>query len=404
MAAVCMGEGIHWVGALNPNMRIFDVVMKTDNGTSYNAYLVRGQDKTALIDTCHGAFYDAFIENIRQVCPVDSIDYIIMNHCEPDHSGALARLLEACPGAKLLATQAGALYLKNITNREDLPIQRVKDGEEIDLGGKTLRFIAAPFLHWPDSMFTYCPQARTAFTCDFLGSHYCEPYMRDSDIAYPGAYQRAFKLYFDAIFGPFLPYVRAGLGKLKALDVDTVCPSHGPVLHRGCQLENAMEAYAQWSAEQKRGQLFVPIFYCSAYGNTARLAQAIAGGIRQALPDADVQCLDINDNDGARLAAAINTCDAFAIGTPTINADAVAPVWQLLAQVDAIHARKKPVLAFGSYGWSGEAVGNICARLSGLKCAVFGEGLKVCFVPSEQDIQRAGETGYAFGQAIAAGK
>ena len=167
MSAVKITEGIYSVGIMNPNMRVFDIVMKTDSGTSYNSYLVRGSEKTALIETCHESFFEEYLENIKEVCKFEEIDYIVMNHNEPDHSGSLAKLLELMPNAQLIASIAGANYLKNITNRCDLDIHKVKDGEVLDLGGLSLTFLSAPNLHWPDSMFTWVKEANTLFTCDF---------------------------------------------------------------------------------------------------------------------------------------------------------------------------------------------------------------------------------------------
>ena len=147
MSAVKITEGIYSVGIMNPNMRVFDIVMKTDSGTSYNSYLVRGSEKTALIETCHESFFEEYLENIKEVCKFEEIDYIVMNHNEPDHSGSLAKLLELMPNAQLIASIAGANYLKNITNRCDLDIHKVKDGETLDLGGLSLTFLSAPNLH-----------------------------------------------------------------------------------------------------------------------------------------------------------------------------------------------------------------------------------------------------------------
>ncbi len=188
-------DGIWSVGALNPAMRVFDIVMTTEYGTSYNSYLVRGSHKTALIDACHKSFFPQYLQNIQEVCPPEEIDYIVLNHNEPDHTGALAMLLEKTGPVTIYTTQAGSLYIKNITNRTDLDLHVVKEGEELDLGGKTLRFVPAPFLHWPDSMFTYLPEDKAVFTCDFLGAHYCEPYVYDHAMVYPGKYEEAFRGY-----------------------------------------------------------------------------------------------------------------------------------------------------------------------------------------------------------------
>ena len=234
MAVTKIGEGIYSIGVLNPSMRIFDVVMKTEFGTSYNAYLITGE-KNVLVETVHLSFFDEYLDNIKSIIDPTKIDYLIMNHNEPDHSGSLDRLFEIAPQIQVLTTPAGKIYLPHITNRQDLAVKAVKDGETLDIGGgKVLKFIHAPFLHWPDSMFTWLESEKTAFTCDFLGAHFCEPTMLDSKIKHMNYYLSSFKGYFDAIFGPFKPYVQKGLSKFNELGAETVCTSHGPVLQKGC--------------------------------------------------------------------------------------------------------------------------------------------------------------------------
>ncbi|MCI8649321.1 MAG: FprA family A-type flavoprotein [Anaerotruncus sp.] len=400
MSVVKVRDSIYSVGALNPSMRVFDIVMKTDFGTSYNSYLVKGSEKNVLVETCHKSYFPQYFKNISEVVDPEKVDYIVLNHNEPDHSGCLAQLLEKLPNATIIATKAGSIYLKNITNRQDMKVQVVKDGDELDIGGMTLKFIPAPFLHWPDSMFTWIESEKVLFSCDFLGAHYCEPYHFDCNITHPKKYKQAFKEYYDAIFGPFKPYVLAGLEKIKDLEIETVCPSHGPILEKGVQLETALEQYRLWSQPHKNERLTVPVFFTSAYGNSRMLAEAIRDGILQAKPDAVVNTYDIIDHDLGELSALLNSSDGFALGSPTINGDAVPPAWNLLSHVDAVNNKKKPVLVFGSYGWSGEAVPNLSARLNGLKMSVFGEGLKVCFVPSEEDLAKAKELGKAFGETL----
>ena len=401
MGAVKIAENIYFVGIQNPNMRIFDIIMTTESGSSYNSYIVKGSEKTALIETCHEEFMEQYVENIKEVCPLEDVDYIIMNHNEPDHSGALAQLLKLMPKAEVIASTAGANYLKNITNREDLVIRKAKDGEVLDLGGRELKFISAPNLHWPDSMFTWVEDAKTLFTCDFLGCHYCEPYVFDYRVAYPKAYDAALSLYYTAIFGPFSSFVQKGLQKIKALgDVEYICTSHGPVLTKGCSMDKVIEAYEEWSKPVVNEKPLIPVFYVSAYGNTQKMAEKIREGILEAKPEADCQLYNIIEHDMAELHGLINRCNAVAVGSPTLNRDAVAPVWNLLAGIDAINCGKKPALVFGSYGWTGEAVGNVQARLQNLKMKVYEEGVKAVFVPSEDDLAHAKEVGKAFAESF----
>ncbi len=401
MSSTKITENLYSVGILNPAMRIFDVIMKTDYGTSYNSYILKGKNKTALIEVSHASFFDSYLDNIKEVCDPSEIDYIVLNHCEPDHSGALADILKHC-SPKIVCTKAGSNFLKNIVNSENLDFMIVNDGDDLDLGGAKLQFIPAAFLHWPDSMFTYCESEKALFSCDMFGCHYCEPYMIDKFIAYDKSYDIALKGYYDAIFGPFKPFVLAGMKKLEGLEFDIVCPSHGPVLTSGGKLENVFENYMAWSTPVKKDKKSVPVFYCSAYGNTAKAAQAISKGIMKASTEIESKAYDINEYELSELAGIINSSDAFAIGSPTINGDAVAPVWNLISTIDVINNRKRKALVFGSYGWSGEAVPNLISRLKGIKNDIFGEGFKFTFVPTENDLLSAEVLGEEFSKAITA--
>lgn len=400
MGAIKITDDVYSVGVLNPNMRIFDVIMRTEFGTSYNAYLIKGE-KNVLIETTHPKYFEEYLENISSVIDPASIDYVIMNHNEPDHSGSLAKLLEVAPQIQVLASQAGCIYLRNITNQPNAHIRAVKEGETLDLGGdKELRFTIAPFLHWPDSMFTYYPAEKIVFTCDFLGSHYCEPRMVDKHVTYPQRYESAFENYYQAIFGPFKPYVLKGLEKLNALDADTVCTSHGPVLTKGTYLERNKSLYEQWSRPVAREHKYIPIFYCSAYGYTGQLGEKIAEGILNVLPGAKVEVLNVNEHPFEELAQKINENDGFLLGSPTINKDAVRPIWLLAASLDLINAKGRPASAFGSFGWSGEAVPMLVERLKSMKLKVFEDGYTARFVPSEEELANAVLFGKRFAEQI----
>lgn len=224
--------------------------------------------------------------------------------------------------------------------------------------------------------------------------------MLDKDIDNVEGYKEAFKGYYDAIFGPFKTFVVAGMAKIAKYPFETVCPSHGPVLTKDGLLPYVLDSYRAWSKPVKNAVKTVPVFYCSAYGCTAKLAAAIVDGVKEVIPDAACEAYDLIKNDMADMRAKINSCDACAIGSPTLNSDAVPPVWDLLAGVDAINSRKKPVAVFGSYGWSGEAVPNLIARVNGLKMAVVGEGFKVCFVPTAEDLAAAKEYGKQLASAL----
>jgi len=381
---------------LNPNMRTFDVVMHTEYGTSYNSYVVKGADKTALIDAAHATFATNYLENLEEVLAGQIPDYLVLNHCEPDHTGCIDVLLDRYPGLLVLVSQAGSIYIKDISNRPDLNLRVVKDGDTLDLGGRTLYFISAPFLHWPDSIFTWLPEDKILFTCDFLGAHYCEPQMFDYKVVYNDAYHSAVRNYFAGIFEPFKPYVLKGLEKMEGLDINFACTSHGPILTKGGSLEEVRADYLRWATPAIRFNKLIPVFYVSAYGNTQQLAQAVARGVLSVIPDAKVACYDLNEHDSAKMGELINCCDAFLLGSPTINRDSLTPMWKLLAEAEVMHLSKKPAALFGSYGWSGEAIPNLANRLTDLKATLFEERFRVKFVPTPQDLEAAEQFGARF--------
>lgn len=391
MPALKLKEGLYSVGVMNPNLRVFDIVMNADYGTTYNSFIIK-DEKTALIETCHKTFWEEYLENIRAVTPLDKIDIIVLNHTEPDHSGVLRMLSELCPNAEIYCTKAASVYLKAITNRGDLKVNVVPpSGMTISLGKTSLEFISAPFLHWPDSMFAYAKELKTVFTCDFLGAHYCEPRMLDTKIIYPDCYKKEFRSYYEGIFAPFKPYVLAGLEKLKNLDYDMACVSHGPVLTEEGLLPYTKEKYLEWSTPEV-GPAVIPVFYCSAYGCTRALAEEAVKTIKAAYPEAVSEAYDIIKHPMGELCEILNKSAGFMIGSPTLNKDAVAPAWNLLAALDVINMQKKPIGVFGSYGWSGEGVPSMVGRLKGLRLNVIGEGYKANLVPSEDELQ--GMTAY----------
>ena len=208
MSAIKLSDHVFSVGVMNPSLRVFDIVMEAKFGTSYNAYLITDK-KTVLVETVHSDFFDEYLYNLQCLIDIGQIDYIVMNHTEPDHSGSLLRLLEMNPDITVVCTAAAQKYLKGITNR-DFNCMVVKHGDTLDIGSGELQFVVAPLLHWPDSMMTYLREDEVLFSCDFLGCHYCEPTMLDENIRYEKEYLEQFAYYYAGIFGPFKPYVLAG--------------------------------------------------------------------------------------------------------------------------------------------------------------------------------------------------
>ena len=381
MSAIQLKKNLYSVGVLNPGLRVFDIIMESKYGTSYNAYLITGR-KNILIDTVHADYFDEYLHNIESVVDVSKIDALVMNHTEPDHSGSVAKLLALNPKIRVYCTMPAKKNLGAIANRA-FECTVVKQGDSLDYGDGRLEFIIAPMLHWPDSMFTWMPEQKVLFTCDFLGCHYCEPTMMDTGIHYPDKYRQEFAYYYQGIFGPFKPFVLAGLDKIKDLPAELVCPSHGPCLAGGAGKQRAL--YREWSAGKPREKKRVAILYASAYGYTKQLAQAAYGELSKngAL---DVQMRDMVFADRGEGASLLNSADALLVGSCTINRDAPGVVWDILSRADAINTHGKAAGAFGSYGWSGEAVPMLRDRLTHLKYNFVGDGVRVVFQPTENDL------------------
>ncbi|NCB63432.1 MAG: FprA family A-type flavoprotein [Clostridia bacterium] len=386
MSAIKLKDGLWSVGVLNPSLRVFDIVMESKYGTSYNAYLLTGE-KNVLIEAVHKDYFDELAANIEQIIPLEKLDYLIMNHTEPDHSGGMALLLERCPNLTVVCSGSAKKFLEAISNKT-FPCRVVKDGDTLDLGGRTLKFISAPLLHWPDSMFTWDETGKTLFTCDFLGTHFCEPTMLDAGIhaAYRSAYEAELLNYYNCIFGPFKPSVLAGLDKMPA-EAAMVCSSHGPCLTES--IGAVKELYRKWSTPVPKTGKTAAVLYCSAYGCTAALAQAAAKALEET--GLTVTVRDVTFSDAGECTALVNSCDAVLTGAPTINRDAPGIIWRVLEHVDAINTKGRAAGSFGSFGWSGEAPEMLRTRLAQLKFIVPEDAFRVNFTPTEGDLAAMAE-------------
>jgi len=399
MAAIKAKEGIYYVGALDKDLRVFDIVMYSDYGTTYNAYLVKGGEKNVLFETVKAEFFDEYLANIREVIDPADIDYIVANHTEPDHAGSYAKILEYAPKAVILGSATAITFLKEIINKP-FASRAVSEKDVIDLGGMQMRFLSVPMLHWPDSMYTYIPELRALFTCDSFGCHYADERIFNDLIE--GDFTDAYKYYFDNIIGPFAaPHMLKAIKKIENLEIDFIGNGHGPVLRS--DIRRYIEMYRQWSTPVIKREKSVAIAYVSAYGYTAQMAKVIAEAIRESGVQ-EVKLFDLVTDDKAAAAAAIAQSSAFLLGSPTILGDALPPIWEMLLGVNPIIHKGKIAGAFGSYGWSGEAVGNLMARMEQLRLSLPVPGLKIRFKPSDAQLEEVRAFGRAFGEAVMAGK
>lgn len=400
MKTLELKKDFYWTGVQDPGLELFDIIIPTDAGSSYNSYLLKGSQNTALFETVKATFADEYMDKLSSLTEIKDIDYIVVNHTEPDHAGAAIRLLEANPDVTFVGSQMAIAFMKEILNRSINSLV-VKDGDKLSLGDKTLKFINAPNLHWPDTIFTYIEEDKTLLTCDSFGAHFSFEEVLVSQIPAGEVYEKYMhevKYYFDCILSPFKSYMLKAIEKISDLDIDMVCPGHGPVLDDNPR--KIINITKEWSSE---GSPFsaktVIVPYVSAYGYTAGLAREIARGVADA-GSINVILHDMTEDDEAKVLEEIRFADGVLFGTPTILGDAPEPVWNLVTALFPGESKGKVASAFGSFGWSGEGVPNIIARLKQLRMEVYEEGFKVRFNPSEAQLEYAYAFGKGFGEKV----
>lgn len=393
MKTLELKKDFYWLGVLDSELRVFDIIMQTEFGTTYNSYLLKAGDKTVLFETAKEKFFDEYLEKVKELTELSKIDYLVLEHTEPDHVGSVSRLIELNPNIKVVATATAINFLSQIINRDFYSIA-VKDGETLQVGDKTLRFMVLPNLHWPDTMYTYVEEDNLLITCDSFGAHYSFEDVLRSKVVDTEGYMRAAKYYFDNIIGPFKPFMLKALDRIDGLPVDMICTGHGPVLDSN--IEEMKEIYRKWcTVVNPNTKKTVVMPYVSAYGYTKELAGEIGRGIRDS-GDVEVRAYDMVEEDAAAVMDDIFFADGLLFGTPTILGEALKPIWDLTTSMfPGVHG-KKLASAFGSYGWSGEGVPHLLERLKQLRMKVV-DGFKIKFKPSERELLDAYEYGYQFG-------
>jgi NADH oxidase (H2O-forming) len=387
-------EDVVWTGVLDPGLVTFDVVMETRYGTTYNSYFINA-DKKTIIETTKAKFWDTYVEKIRSLVNPEEIEYIVMNHTEPDHSGNLPRLLELAPNATVVGTGNAIRYLTDQMGC-DFRHLIVREGNTLDLGNKTLRFISAPNLHWPDTMYTWLEEDKVLFTCDSFGAHFCRKEMFDDLV---GDFDDAFRYYFDVILSPYAKFMQQAIGRIRPLDIAVICTGHGPILRRD------WKKYVDMSEELSKEALLMPrpnkvlITYVSAYQNTRMIAEKIAEGIRMT-GDIEVDVIDVEKPDLAQLEKKLIDASGIIVGSPTFNQNILMPIYEVFALINPVRDRNKLAAAFGSYGWSGEGAKIMTSAMKNLRLDVMDDGLMVKFTPHHESLERCIAYGQSFGQKL----
>ncbi|WP_321469440.1 FprA family A-type flavoprotein [Halarcobacter sp.] len=394
-----IAPNIYFIGAFDPDIRTFDIIMKTANGSSYNAYLIKTDEGVVIIDTVKEEFKKDFFEKVEKLCSYDEIKYVISHHLEPDHAGAIPELIEKAPQAKVLISPQATAMLKAITHKDNIDFETVWTNKSIKLGDKTIRFLTTPYLHWPETMSSYVEEDKLLFSGDVFGSHYYDKRLFDDLV---GDFFYSFKYYYDHIMRPFKSYALNAIKLYDRFEIDIIATLHGPILRDNPK--KYIDYYRKWSQDDYKvisnGKKILSIFYLTSYKNTQDMAEAIYEGA-ESVDGIITNVYDLASIEESNMINILEESDGILIGTPTINADAPKPVWDLLSCMMLLEKRGKVGGAFGSYGWSGEAVDMITHRLKSLNFRVPPlESMKIKLIPTKEELKDCYNFGVEFAEVI----
>ena len=372
MQTIPITENVHWVGAVDWDRRLFDALIPLPHGTSYNAYLIQGQDKTALIDAVDPTMTQVLLERLANGPP---IDYIISQHAEQDHSGAIPAVLAVHPQAQIVCSPQGKNLLLAHLDLRQAQFVTVDDGDVLPLGGKTLQFLHTPWVHWPETISTYLQEDRILFSCDWFGSHLAtsDPVMQDY-----GRVIMAAKRYYAEIMMPFRGIIQRNMAKLDRLDMTMIAPSHGPVHTDPVRILNACR---DWISDQPKNLVVVP--YISMHGSTRVMVDQLIDRLTgHRVP---VHRFDLSVTDLGELAISLVDTATLVIGTPTFHRSPHPTVYYATHLANALRPKLAYVSVIGSYGWSTRAVEEVNALIPNLKVEVLSPVLTRGY-PSEESL------------------
>ena len=367
--------GVYWVGAIDWDRRLFDSLIPLPDGTSYNSYLVRGSEKTALIDTVDPTMEEVLINHLNQL-DVGNLDYVVANHAEQDHAGTIPRVLEKYPQAKVVCTPKCKGMLIDLLLVPEERFIAVEDKETISLGHRTLEFIHAPWVHWPETMLTYLREDRILFPCDFFGSHLAttDLYVTDEGQVYEAA-----KRYYAEIMMPFRTTIQKNLEKVRDCAIDIIAPSHGPMHDKP---DFIMKAYHSWAFDEPKNIVVLP--YISMHGSTRKMVEYLVEALAQR--GVTVRQFDLAVTDIGKLAMSLVDAATVVIGTPTVLAGPHPNVAYAVFLADALRPNFKFASIIGSYSWGGRTVEQLTGMMPNLKVELMDPVLSKGF-PKEADFK-----------------
>ena len=389
-------DKVTWVGKVDWELKRFHGdELSTSRGSSYNAYLVR-DEKVALIDTVWKPYDKEFVSRLKQDIDLKQIDYIVMNHNEIDHSGALPELMREIPDAPIYCTKKGEAIIRGHYH-EDWNFVTVKTGDTLSLGHTTLTFVEAPMLHWPDTMVTYMDSDQILFSNDIFGQHYASESLYDDAVEHADLMREAEK-YYANIINLYSPLAARKINELLKLNlpIKMICPSHGVIWKTNPSA--IVEQYLKWADAYQENQ--ITIVYDTMWQSTRLMAEAIAQGIEEQDPDVTVKVMNASKDDKNDILTEIFQSKAVLVGSPTINYGYSFAIAGLLEMAKGLKFKKKKAAAFGSYGWSGEASKQIAAHLAEAGFEVVDEGVKLLWVPDEDGLKQCVEYGKRFADAV----
>lgn len=389
MATFKVLNNIHYIGVSDGDLRVFDIMMETKQGTTYNSYLINEPGGITIIDGVKEPFTEEWLANIRALVDVNDIKYLVTQHTEPDHSGSIPALLKLNPNIQVYGSFMAIQNFEYINN-EKFNGNVARTGQELKISPRqSLFFYPVPNVHWPDTMITHDPVNDVAFTCDFLGMHIAPQELFLSKVKDRGPAQEALTVYYDSIMAPFKKDVLKAVTTLQSLNVAMVLNSHGYLLDERKDVEHALNEYIRWSTIPTSEKVVITLVHASSYGYTTALKEAAVAALKEA--GADVRVYDVPVNDHTEIVRSIEESDALLLASPTFVGDGIKPVYDVLNSLNPFLVMNKYVSAFGSYGWSGEAVKNYLARAKELRMKTVDEGFRVRFKPTADDLLKTKE-------------
>lgn len=350
---------VYAVGAIDWDARLFDRLIPLPDGTSYNSYVVKGSDKTALFDTVDPTQTETLLKNLAGG-GIDKLDYLISHHAEQDHSGSIPDVLQAYPDAKVVTNSRCKQMLIDLLELGDDKFITIEDGQELTLGDKTLRFVYTPWVHWPETMSTYVPEDKILFSCDFFGAHLSTSslFVKDEGVVYEAA-----KRYYAEIMMPFRKQINSNLAKLDKLDIDMIAPSHGPVYDKP---EFIVEAYKDWVSDSVKNKVVVP--YVSMHGSTGEMVSYFVNALMNR--DIVVGQFELSTVDLGKLAISLVDAATVVIGSPTVLAGAHPAAVYAAFMTNAIRPKLKFASIIGSFGWGGKTIEQLTGLMPNLNVEI----------------------------------